>query len=152
MNRHQRNEILEIVESTVNPMGYECLEVEWVASDKILRVYIDAQDGVDMDDCLEVTRCLNDVDSIDEKVPGLYRLEISSPGVDRPLRLVEHFSEVVGEEISVKLTEKSDGRKVGRGLLLGVDTSGNIKMDIDGKVWEFSLDILNFAHLIYNWN
>ena len=71
MNRHQRNEILEIVESMSCPMGYECLEVEWVASDKILRVYIDAQDGVDMDDCLEVTRCLNDVDSIDEKVPGL---------------------------------------------------------------------------------
>ena len=92
MNRLQRNEILEIVESVIHPMGYECLEVEWVASEKILRVYIDAENGVDMDDCLEVTRCLNEVESIDEKVPGLYRLEISSPGVDRPLRLAEHFS------------------------------------------------------------
>ncbi len=152
MNRLQRNEILEIVESVVLPMGYTCLEVEWVASEKILRVYIDSENGVDMDDCLEVTRSLNEVESIDEKVPGLYRLEISSPGVDRPLRLVEHFTEVVGQEISVKLTEKSNGRKVGRGELLSVDSSGNVKMDIDGQLWEFSIEILNFAHLIYNWN
>ena len=64
-----------------------------------------------MDDCLEVTRSLNEVESIDEKVPGLYRLEISSPGVDRPLRFAEHFNEVIGQDISVKLTEKSNGEK-----------------------------------------
>ena len=145
MNRLQRNEILEIVESVIQPVGYTCLEVEWVASEKILRVYIDSENGVDMDDCLEVTRSLNEVESIDEKVPGLYRLEISSPGVDRPLRLAEHFNEVIGQDISVKLTEKSNGRKVGRGELLSVDSSGNVKMDIDGQLWEFSLEILNFA-------
>ena len=88
MNRLQRNEILEIVDSVIHPMGYTCLEVEWVRLRKILRVYIDSENGVDMDDCLEVTRSLNEVESIDEKVPGLYRLEISSPGVDRPLRLL----------------------------------------------------------------
>ena len=152
MNRIQRNEILNIVESVVLPMGYTCLEVEWVAAEKILRVYIDSEKGVDMDDCLEVTRSLNELESIDDKVPGLYRLEISSPGVDRPLRLAEHFMEVVGQEISVKLTEKSNGRKVGRGELLGVDSSGNVKMDVDGQLWEFSIEILNFANLNYNWN
>ena len=72
--------------------------------------------------------------------------------MDRPLRLTEHFNEVLGQEISVKLTEKSNGRKVGRGELLSVDSSGNVKMDIDGQLWEFSIEILNFAHLIYNWN
>ena len=98
MNRIQRNEILEIVESIITPMGYECIEVEWVQSEKILRVYIDSESGVDMDDCLEVTRAMNEIESIDEKVPGEYRLEISSPGVDRPLRLFEHFEKCIGEE------------------------------------------------------
>ena len=65
MNRLQRNEILEIVEGVVLPMGYTCLEVEWVASEKILRVYIDSESGVDMDDCLDVTRSLNEIESID---------------------------------------------------------------------------------------
>ena len=56
-------------------MGYECIEVEWVQSEKILRVYIDSESGVDMDDCLEVTRAMNEIESVDEKVPGEYRLE-----------------------------------------------------------------------------
>ena len=152
MNRLQRNEILEIVDTVILPLGYNCLEVEWVASDKILRIYIDSADGVDMDDCLEVTRHINEREDIDEKVPGLYRMGVSSPGVNRPLRLIEHFEDVVGEQISVKLTEKSQGRKVGSGELVSTDKTGKIKMDIDGQLWEFSLDILNFAHLIYKWN
>ena len=152
MNRIQRNEILEIVESIITPMGYECIEVEWVQSEKILRVYIDSESGVDMDDCLEVTRAMNEIESVDEKVPGEYRLEISSPGVDRPLRLLRHFESVLGENVSVKLTEASDGRKVGKGKLVSTDADGKIRLDIDGQLWEFSLNSLNFAHLVYNWN
>lgn len=152
MNRAVRNEIIGLIELAIDPLGQECLEVEWVPSEKILRVFIDGPDGIDMDDCLKANQIISEMEVIDRMISGQYRLEVSSPGVDRPLRTSAHFEQVVGETIRVKLLEKVDNAKHGSGKLLGVDGLSTLRIQRESGEWHVPIKLLNCANLVYDWN
>ena len=103
--------------------GMELVDVEMAGEGKRLRlrVVVDKPGGVSVDDCAELNRYLSDVLDVYELVPDSYVLEVSSPGLDRPLKKAEHFAWAVGREVRLSLRGTSGGNNVVIGLLTGFD-------------------------------
>lgn len=151
MNRQDLDRIVAYVDSAIQSTGCHCLEVEWEASAKILRVYIDSPSGVGIDDCVAVNRCLEESGPIDEMIEGVYNLEVSSPGVERPLRLKAHFVDVVGKSIEVKLTEPVSNRRHGTGRVISVSDEEEVTLDTSRGVWVFPVSKVFKASLKFDW-
>ncbi|MFW7378043.1 MAG: ribosome maturation factor RimP [Oligoflexus sp.] len=152
MNRKKLNDIIALIEPHVRDLGFECLEIEWDLEEKAARVFIDGPNGIVMDDCLKVNRVLIDLSALDQLLPNDFRLEVSSPGIERPLRTKEHFQKVIGEKINVQLTEASGDRQQAIGKLVEVKDDGLISMELPSASWQFPLDLLQRANLVYDWN
>ncbi len=153
MNREDLDRVIALVEPPILPLGYHCLDVSW-EEDRTLRVYIDSidGDGVDMDDCLRVTKVLNELEALDEMVDGEYALEVSSPGAERPLRLKEHFDSHIGETVEVRLVRKISDRVYGKGKVLSVSSDGEVCIETSRGQWSFPLNSLKQATVVYNWD
>lgn len=112
-----------------------------------LRIYIDHPNGVKIDDCVDVARQVRStmiVEGIEEK----YELEVSSPGIERPLFTEDHFHRVIGEAVHIELSVPHQQRKRFSGLLLSA-SDGQIKLEEnDGQIWLLPLSDINKAHLI----
>lgn len=152
MSRKKRNDIIALVEPHLQDLGYECVEVEWDREEKALRIFIDGPNGIVMEDCLKANRMLLDLSEIDHIIPQDFRLEVSSPGIERPLRTSEHFKKVLGEQIKVTLTEPSGNRRQAVGKLLDVKDDGWITLELPSGPWQFPLGLLQRANLVYDWN
>lgn len=152
MDRLKRNSIISLVQSLISELPYDCIEVVWEQVDRALIIYIDGPNGIVMDDCLAVNKILGEAPEIDDLVSTSFRLEVSSPGVERPLRTAEHFINVVGQTVSVSLTEQVSGRKRGKGVLQSVSDSGDLCINIDSNEWHCPIELLNRANLVYDWS
>lgn len=125
----------------VDDLGYEFVGLEYSSNPKnrLLRVYIDRPEtGVDVDDCATVSRELSAIMDVEEPISGHYTLEVSSPGIERPLFTAEQFERFVGEEARVQMLVPVDGRRRFKGRIVGVD-GDVIRLDVDGE--EFALDV-----------
>ncbi len=154
MNRRQLDDIMECVNTAVSVHGYECIEAEWVSFEKTLRLYIDSskEGGVTLDDCVAVNSLLRDCTNLDDRIPGAYHLEISSPGVERPLRRPAHFLANLGKLIAVRITD-TDGRKRRReGRLTQVNEDGQVTLQDERGDFSFPLDRLDHAHIVFDWD
>lgn len=151
MDRLHRDSIVEHINPMIQPLGYECLEVEWDGSDNTLRVFIDQPGGIDMDDCLKVNHVLIEDEALDKLVPHDYRLEISSPGVDRPLRTIEHFREAIGKQVKIHLSEKHQERANGVGKLTAIDDQNTFSMVMPSGNWSFPFKAIRKANLMFEW-
>ncbi len=160
MNRSQLNEIMKQVDERIHALGFFCLDVHWVTSGSpTLRIFIDLStaDGdraVSIDDCESVSRLLNEWQELDDLMEQPYQLEISSPGVERPLRKLEHFAAQVGKDqpIKVKLYDLIENRRNGTGLVTDVNTKENVvTLTTELGPWTFPLDKLKQASLVYDW-
>jgi ribosome maturation factor RimP len=120
------------LEPVLNDSGYELVEVEFVpgAGGGTLRIYIDSPEGIDVDDCGDVSHLVSALLDADDPFPGAYSLEVSSPGLDRVLRTPEHFGQFVGSRVKVELQVARDGRKRYTGVLRKADGE-QIEMDVD---------------------
>ncbi len=117
-----RARVRTIAESTVSRLGAELVAVH-VTGDRtgpVLRLYIDSPAGVDMALCAKVSRALSPEFDVEDPIPGRYRLEVSSPGIDRPVELRRDFQRFVGFQIKVRMLPDT-GRKRYVGELLGLD-------------------------------
>ncbi|MDD9950739.1 MAG: hypothetical protein OXT67_04145, partial [Zetaproteobacteria bacterium] len=143
-----------------NPLGFEAIEAEWNGHDEVLRLYIDRVDldeGVGMDDCVSCSKALDEIPLISGKVPGEYALEVSSPGVERPLRRAQDFDRYKGHEIFVQFSSPVEGRRKGHGTLVDIDM-GTHSVQLEwgdrrgkGDILEFDLASLSKAYLVYSW-
>ena len=113
-----RDVVREAIAPTVEEMGYSIWDITYskIGSDYHLEITIDSEAGINIEDCEKVHRAIDPI--LDEKDPieGFYYLEVSSPGIERELRLEEHFLFAVGQRVEAKLFKAVDGRK----SLLGV--------------------------------
>lgn len=111
--------LAQLVEPAVNALGFELadLEVHLSRGGGLLRIFIDAQAGVTVDDCEAVSRQVSSILDVADPIAGNYRLEISSPGLDRRLVKPEHFDRFAGAEVNVKLRRPVEGRRNIRGTL-----------------------------------
>jgi ribosome maturation factor RimP len=138
-----------LVQSVVEPMGYELVGVEYTqdAAHAVLRVYIDHVDGITLEDCEAVSRQLGGALDVEDPIAGHYDLEVSSPGLDRPLFTVEHFERFSGARARVRLSTKLDGRRRFDGVIAGV-AGDRILLDVDGVRFELPFDLIDSARLV----
>jgi ribosome maturation factor RimP len=135
----------DLLESTVTGLGYELVDVERSPHGRLLRVFIDKPDGVSVDDCVAVSNHLSRLLAVENIDYG--RLEISSPGLDRPLKKTSDFIRFAGESAKLKLRVALQGQRNFVGVLRGVQ-EGVLKLEVDGKVLDLELDNLEKARLV----
>lgn len=114
--------VAELVESVVTPLGYELVGVEYIPQGKnsVLRVFIDSENGVVLEDCEQVSRQLSSVLDVEDPIKGQYLLEISSPGLDRPLFKLVDYQRFVGQQVKIRLHDMQDGRRKMKGRIESV--------------------------------
>ena len=105
--------VRELIEPTVTELGYDIWDVEYVkeGADMHLRITIDSEDGIDIDDCEKVHRAIDPLIDEADPIEESYLLEVSSPGIERRLRTPEHFLACIGETVNLKLFD--DGIRPG---------------------------------------
>ncbi len=116
-------ELCARIEQHAEALGFECVEVTFAVESgrRILRVLVDAPGGVLLDQCAQVSRALEPVLDADEELPRGFTLEVSSPGINRPLTKPEHYVRFRGEPVKLRLREKLDGGQTITGVLGPLD-------------------------------
>ena len=142
------NNLHGLLEDAIDSYGYELVHLELTGRDKnrVLRLYIDAPGGVNLDDCTFVSQQVSRLLDVEDPIQGQYTLEVSSPGIDRPLAKREHFENVVGQRIDVSTMIKCNGRKNFLGLLQAVENN-TIVMDVDDQSYTIEMNNIRRANL-----
>lgn len=154
MDRITQLETIErIVKPVLESLSYRLVERELVADGGrlILRIYIDKKNGVTVEDCSTISRTLSAHLDVEGPIPGPYELEVSSPGIERPLRYPEDFTQFTGETIKLRTREPIDGRQNYRGTLVKSDAQ-NIVMNVDGREHIIPFSALQRARIVKVWN
>ena len=138
-------ELDDLLEPTLANMGYELVEVEQLARGKLLRIFVDKEGGINIDDCVLISNHLSKllaVENIDYS-----RLEVSSPGLDRRLRKETDFHRFRGERVKLKLRVALQGQRNFEGVLLEVNND-KLKLEVEGKELDIELNNLEKARLV----
>ncbi|MEF9990465.1 MAG: ribosome maturation factor RimP [Romboutsia sp.] len=140
MKKSIESTIEEMVAVITEPKNFEIVDVEYVkeAGEFYLRVYIDKEGGISLNDCEEVSRALSEVLDVKDPINDNYFLEVSSPGLDRPLKKDKDFVRYQGRDIEIKLYKPMNGSKQFEGELVGLTDDKNIKVIIDENEVEFN--------------
>ncbi len=153
MNPQQKTTetLMTILQPPVEGAGYELVDLAWKREQQgwVLRVFIDGPHGVGLADCERVSRELSAVLDVNDVIPHAYSLEVSSPGLDRPLRTAEHFARFVGQKARVRLHAGVGGRRNFSGTIRAVSPSGEVVLDVDGAAFTLPLADLERANLEY---
>ena len=140
--------IHELLEPGADALGYELVAVELTGGDtSIVRVYIDTPNGVTVTDCSKASRQFSAILDVEDPISNRYTLEVSSPGMDRPLAKPEHFKKVVGDEVKIKMATLVDGRRRFTGQLVEA-TDEFAVVEVDGEQTELSYDEMDRARLV----
>ena len=119
----KEQQIQQLLEPTVEAMGFELWGLEYLSQGRhsTLRVFIDAENGITVDDCAAVSHQAGSVLDVEEPITGEYTLEVSSPGMDRLLFKLEQYPAYVGEIVDLRLRSPYEGRRKFRGILKGIE-------------------------------
>lgn len=139
-----------LFEPVVESMGYELVGVEFTggSSHGTLRVYIDREGGVSLDDCASISHQISGILDVEEPIQQGYDLEVSSPGLDRPLFKLADFERFSGRPAKIKMSVGVDGRRNFKGVLKGVTDSHLIEIEVDGEIYLLPLADIGKANLI----
>ena len=141
---------MRLLEPTVTTMGYELLGVEYLAQGKHsrLRVYIDSPEGIGLQDCEQVSHQVSGLLDVEDPIHGHYSLEVSSPGLDRPLFRPAHYARFAGQRLKLRLRLARNGQRNFHGRIKRVeDEEIYISMD-DGSELVLSCQDIEKAHLV----
>ena len=146
-----KERLFGLLEPIVAGLGYELLEIEFSSAGRssVLRVYIDRSDegGIGLDDCERASRAIGAALDAGDPIGHEYRLEVSSPGFDRPLRTAAHFARFAGSEARIELAAPIDGRRRFRGRL-GAIEDGTVTIEVDRREWKLPLAGISKARLV----
>ena len=143
--------LTKMLEPVVESLGYELVLLEYFPQHggASVRLFIDSLGGITLKDCERVSREVSGVLDVEDPIPQGYRLEVSSPGVDRPLVKPEHFERFAGQEVAIRLTVPRDGRRRFSGRLLGLAGKEVAVETEQGKI-SFALHEIERAQLVPN--
>lgn len=142
-----------LLEPLVENLGYElvCLELAGAGNNTLLRIYIDVpqavESGIGLEDCERVSREVSATLDVADVISSSYRLEVSSPGLDRPLVKPEHFRRFAGKAARIQTRVAIDGRRRFAGQLLGIE-DGTVVMEVDGASFRLPLGQIEKARLV----
>ncbi|MED5611833.1 MULTISPECIES: ribosome maturation factor RimP [Pseudomonas] len=133
----------------VEALGYECWGLEFLSQGRhsLLRVYIDKADGILIEDCEKVSRQVSGVLDVEDPISGEYTLEVSSPGMDRPLFTLEQFARYVGEQVKIKLRVPFERRRNFQGILRGVEEQDVVVL-VEDHEYLLPIDSIDKANII----
>jgi len=142
-------ELQALLAPVVEALGYQCWGIEFLSQGRhsLLRVYIDHANGILVDDCEKVSRQLSGVLDVEDPVASEYTLEVSSPGMDRPLFTIEQFAAHAGEQVKIKLRTPFDGRRNFQGLLRGVEEQDVVVL-VDDHEYLLPIDSIDKANIV----
>lgn len=143
-----------IIQPTADELGYYLWNVEFVkeGADYILRVTIDTDEGITIDDCERMTRAIDPILDEHDPIEEGYLLEVSSPGIERELTRDDHFALCVGEKVEVRLFAPVDGSKVFVGILGEIDEEGCVPVDTAGTVRRFPRAAIAKIRTVFDFN
>lgn len=148
MLSNKEKQLLGALEPRAAEEGVEIVTIEIVGSKKspTIRVYIDTDHGVTFDELSGAQAWINDIMDEIDPFPGAYMLEVSSPGIDRPLRTPGHFQRFAGQTAVVKTKGPIEGRSSFTGEIVSADSEA-VVLDIDGAPVSVPMDVIKRAHL-----
>jgi ribosome maturation factor RimP len=143
--------LTDMLRPAVEETGMELLGIEFISAGQhsVLRLYIDHENGITVDNCADVSRQVSAILDVEDPISTEYNLEVSSPGMDRPLFEKKHFEAVVGENIDVKLGMPLNGRRKFKGLLASIE-GDNLIVVVDGQDYELVISNIDKANLVPN--
>jgi len=140
----------DILQPVVEGLGYEFWGIDYRSQgyQSLLRVFIDdAENGIGIDDCEKVSRQISGVMDVEDPIKTEYTLEVSSPGMDRPLFRPEHYQAFVGHQVQIRLRMAFDGRRKFQGLIKAVE-GDDVVVIVDDHEYLLPFDSIEKAHII----
>ncbi|MEY2700315.1 MAG: ribosome maturation factor RimP [Pseudomonadota bacterium] len=110
-------QLAKLIEPAVTGLGYELVDLEFESQGRILRLYIDHADGITIDDCSKVSYQVSGILEVEDPISGQYQLEVSSPGMDRPLVKPEHFQRFTGQMARIQILRPIGNQKRFKGRI-----------------------------------
>ncbi len=143
-----RQEVREVVEPILQSQGFELVDLEYQRESRgwVLRIYLDREGGITLDDCAGVSHEVGAVLEVKDVIPNTYVLEVSSPGLTRPLKKPEDFNRFQNRLVKIKLYKPLDGRRNFKGTLLGLEGE-TVRVEVDQQVFEIPLQSIAKANL-----
>lgn len=145
------DKVLSIINPSIQDLGYELLGIEYVSSGKhsILRLYIDSEDGIGVDDCEIVSRQVSAIMDVEDPISGQYNLEVSSPGIERPLFVVAHYMRFLGHDVRLRTYRPIEGRRNFTGAIGSVsEKSNSLELVTELGPVTLDLDLIEKANLV----
>ena len=169
--RKEVDDLWRLIEPPIEGAGLELVELQWNRETEgwVMRVFIDRPAGpkvpgtaeggesvfepmfVSHEDCEQVSRDLSATLDVADCIHHAYRLEVSSPGIDRPLRRERDFARFAGQEAKIRMTDPVEGRRNFSGVLAGAK-EGRVQIDCEGRSYQLPLDIIVRANLVPDWD
>ncbi len=136
------DKITDLISPVVKDMGYELVGVEYVSSGKhsILRIFIDTEHGIGIEDCEKVSHQLSAIFDVEDPIATQYNLEVSSPGIERPLFNIEHYQRFLGHDINLRMVRPVNGQRKFRGTIGSVSEVNNT-IELVTELAPITLDI-----------
>lgn len=140
--------LTEMLTAPVEALGFELVGIEFIRGrTSTLRIYIDSEDGINVDDCADVSHQVSAVMDVEDPITVAYNLEVSSPGLDRPMFTAEHYQRFTGEEVALVLRMAVQNRRKWQGIIKAVDGE-MITVTVEGKDEVFALSNIQKANTV----
>jgi ribosome maturation factor RimP len=148
----KHHDLIDLITPAVAALGCECLGVEYSPhrGSSLIRIYIDRPEGIVVEDCEAVSREVEALLDVNDPIAGRYTLEVSSPGVDRPLFTPAHFARFCGEKVELSLIAPVAGRRRLQGVIRAVD-GDRVAVEVDGVEMEIEHGDVQKARLVPDW-
>ena len=142
--------VTELIDTTIQALGLELWGVELLQQGRfsLLRIYIEREEGVTIEDCEKVSRQVSALLDVEDPIAGEYTLEVSSPGVDRPLFSIEQYEQYVGSEVNLKLRRPLDGRRKFKGQIIKV-SEGVVSLLVEGTEYDLEYSEIESASIVF---
>lgn len=145
----KEKQLLELLEAHAKDGDVEIVTVEVIGSSRapVIRVYIDAEGGISFKELTESQEWIGQLMDEVDPFPGAYTLEVSSPGIDRPLRTPAHFARFVGDDAKIRTKSPIDGQSNFKGRIVSAD-DGSVTLDVDGNQVSIPFESIRRANLV----
>ena len=143
--------VTELVSPVLDEMGFELVDIEYLSQYGrwVLRIYADKEGGITLDECARVSREVGNLMDVKDVLPHEYVLEVSSPGLNRPLKKEKDFERAIGKKVKIQMVAPISGRRRFTGYLKEV-MQGNVYLEIDNNLFTLSRKDIEKANLVYD--
>lgn len=142
--------IIELIQPVIDSLGDELVTVQLVSESgrQILRVFIDKPEGITAEDCALVSRQISALLDVNDPISGRYHLEVSSPGLDRPLMKLQDFARFVNQDAKIRLLKARDGQRHFKGRIIQAVGDRVFLQGENDLIWEFMIEDIEKANLV----